>query len=371
MKIGITCYPTYGGSGTVATELGIALGKRGHDVHFISSALPYRMTFHPNVYFHEVEMLDYPLFEHQPYSMALAVKMTEVAEREKLEILHVHYAVPHAVSALLAKGMLGPGAPKIVTTLHGTDITLVGSHSSYFRIVKYCIDGSDGVTAVSKYLRDESVRLFEPEREIEVIYNFIDTDAYVPRDPVDCVKYDIAPKGEKIIAHISNFRPVKRVLDVVRIFSKVRKKINSKLLLVGDGPLKAEARTMVRNGGLEDDVFFLGKQTAIENILNCSDVLILPSENESFGLVALEAMSCGVPVVASDVGGIPEVVLNGETGLLAPVGEIDGMLEHAMKILTDEPFAGKLGAAGRRRAEEAFNTERIVGEYERYYERIL
>ncbi|MHC4662044.1 MAG: N-acetyl-alpha-D-glucosaminyl L-malate synthase BshA [Planctomycetota bacterium] len=370
MKIGITCYPTYGGSGTVATELGIALGRRGHQVNFITYSLPYRLSFEPNVHYHEVEMLNYPLFEYPPYSLALAVKMAEIAESEELDLLHVHYAVPHASSAYLAKQMFQMRDLKVVTTLHGTDITLVGSDPSYYKVTKFSIEQSDGITAVSKFLKNETQRSFEIENSIEVIPNFVDTGKFTKEMGCTC-RRRFTSENEKVVAHISNFRPVKRISDVLKIFAGIRKEMPARLLMVGDGPLRAPSHCDAAELGIDKDVLFLGKQAEVEHVLCSADLLLLPSQTESFGLVALEAMSCGIPVIASDVGGLPEVVKHGECGFLAPVGDVQKMTEHALNVLSDSDLRATLGRNARDAAVRNFSMDSIVEIYEKYYEKIL
>ncbi len=373
MRIGITCYPTYGGSGAVATELGLELARRGHEVHFISYASPFRLRggFAERVTFHEVVTADYPLFEHSPYALALAVKQHEVALREELELMHVHYAIPHAATAWLAKQMLKAERDlKLVTTLHGTDITLVGQDPSYFTITKFSIEQSDRVTAVSQYLRDETYRAFGCTGcDVQVIPNFVSTAEYHPARDASC-RRALAPPDHKILTHVSNFRPVKRVRDVVRIFAGVRKVLPATLVLVGDGPDRDAAEQETDRLRLGDDVRFLGKVDQVADVLRGSDLFLLPSETESFGLAALEAMACGVPVIASAVGGLPEVVVNGETGYLAPPGAVDEMMERALAILRDGPLHGRLGASAAARARD-FSAERIVPHYETLYRGVL
>lgn len=371
MNIGISCYPTYGGSGTVATELGKALAGRGHNVHFISYSLPYRLReFQANIYFHEVMVMPYPLFEYPPYSLALASRMAELAETENLDLLHAHYAIPHAACAYLAKQMVTGRKLKVITTLHGTDITLVGNDRSYYSVTKFSIEQSDGITAVSQFLKDETEKIFSIEGPIKVIPNFVDMDLFRKSIP-SCGKGRFAPRGEKIIIHISNFRPVKRIPDLITIFSKIRQKIPAKLLMVGDGPDHSQAQKMARDLGIADYVIFLGKQNPVYQILSLADLFLLPSETESFGLAALEAMSCEVPVIASDAGGLPEVVIHGETGFLAPVGDVDAMANFGLEILGNDKLGKEMGYAARQRVRQNFELGKIVTEYEEYYKKIL
>ena len=373
MKIGITCYPTYGGSGAVATHLGLELAERGHEVHFISYDQPFRLAhFHERIFFHEVEMEDYPLFKHPPYSLALAVALHDAVRKHELDLVHVHYAIPHATSAWVACEMLkGERDLKIVTTLHGTDITLVGLHPSFQAITQFSILRSHGLTAVSDFLKRETVRDFSvPESRIEVVPNFVDTRIYRPGlEP--CHRATLAPDGEKIVMHISNFRPVKRVEDVVEIFARVLGEIPSRLVLVGDGPDLPRARVKVEELGIRDRVVFLGEYTPVQELLSCSDLFLLPSMSESFGLAALEAMACGSPVVASRVGGLPEVIMDGETGYLCEAGDIDEMAAASIKILSDDKHRKELSDAGRAFAVKHFSSECIVPQYEEYYRRIL
>jgi N-acetyl-alpha-D-glucosaminyl L-malate synthase BshA len=370
VKIAIVCYPSHGGSGVVASELALGLADRGHTVHIVSYAVPFRLReFHPNVRFHEVEVNTYPLFKYPPYTLGLATKIAQVAADESMDVVHAHYAVPHAVSAFLAKQILGGTHPRIVTTLHGTDITLVGADESFHRVTKFAIEVSDGVTAVSRYLRDRTVEQFSIEKPIEVIYNFVDTSRGPRGRPSD--RSHFAPASEKILVHASNFRPVKRVTDVVRIFHLVRQRVAAKLLLVGEGPEEMLARELVKELQLVDHVHFLGEQDYIENILAVSDLLLLPSEQESFGLVALEAMSCGVPVVGSAVGGLPEVVVHGETGFLLPVGAIREMAEASAKILLNPKEHSRMADRARAWAREQFEASKIIPQYERLYESLL
>ncbi len=371
MKIGITCYPTYGGSGVVATELGLELAARGHDVHFISYAVPVRMTeASERIHFHEVEVMNYPLFDHPPYTLALASMMHNVAAAENLEVLHVHYAIPHSVSAYLARAMQVRGKLPYVTTLHGTDITLVGQDRSYLPITRFSIEQSDGVTAISEYLRQVTLREFDIHRPVEHIPNFVNCDVFFPAED-GSRREEFAPNDEKIVLHLSNFRPVKRVSDVVEIFALVREKIPAKLLMIGDGPDRANAEWLVRRKGLGCDVHFLGKQSSVQSLLNCGDVLLLPSQLESFGLAALEGMACGVPAVASRVGGLPEVVTDGVDGFLAEIGDVRTMAERALSILTSPDRREQMGRAARERALSQFCSTKIIPLYEDLYRRVV
>ncbi len=373
MKIGITCYPTYGGSGVVATELGKALAERGHEIHFISYGIPMRLDrLKENIFYHEVEISNYPLFEFPLYSLSLSSKMVEVCEYEQLDLLHVHYAIPHSVSAFLAKQICLKNNHdiKIITTLHGTDITLVGLEPSFLPLVKFSIENSDGVTAVSKFLKEKTLTNYQIKKEIEVIYNFVDTEIYKPKD--NCLfKSYFAPNGEKVLVHISNFRPVKRVPDVIKIFDQVRKKIPAKLILAGDGTDRTECEKLVRVLELKNDVFFLGKQEAIVDILNASDLFIMPSQSESFGLSALEAMACGLPTISTSIGGLPELVVHNETGFIAEIGDTERMAKYALDLLTNPAKYKRFSENARGRAVELFNKDKIVQQYEDYYKRIL
>lgn len=373
MKIGITCYPTYGGSGAVATELGLALAERGHEVHFISYAQPFRLGgFRERVYFHEVEMEDYPLFEHPPYALALAVALHDAARKHQLDLVHMHYAIPHAASAYLARQMLAQERRlRIVTTLHGTDITLVGLHPSFHAITRFSILESDGLTAVSGYLRDETVRDFSvPDSRVDVIPNFIDTRIWRPgQEP--CHRAKLAPGGEKIVMHVSNFRAVKRVGDVVDIFARIRDSVPARLVMIGDGPDRPRAAARAQQLGVGDDVVFLGKHQSVEELLSCADLFLLPSETESFGLAALEAMACGAPVVASTAGGLPEVVRHGETGFLHPIGAVEEMAASAVRLLTDDALHASLRERALEVSHGNFSAEAIVPLYEALYERVV
>lgn len=371
MKIGITCYPTYGGSGVVATELGKALAKRGHQIHFISYAMPMRLNgFVENIFYHEVEMSSYPLFDFPLYTPALASKMVEVAKFEKLDLIHAHYAIPHATSAYLAKQVLNDENLRIITTLHGTDITLVGLEPSFLPVMKFSIEKSDGVTAVSRFLKEKTMTNYNINKEIEVIPNFVDTDLFRRIDSTS-IRKSIAPNGEKILIHTSNFRTVKRVMDVIKIFHAVLKKVPSKLILVGDGPDRSSCEILSRELQVNDHVKFLGKQAELVELLSAADVFLMPSQSESFGLSALEAMACEVPVISSSVGGLPELVVHGETGYIAEIGDIDRMAKYAVELLSNDARRDIFAKAGRRRAIENFAIEKIVTLYERHYERIL
>jgi N-acetyl-alpha-D-glucosaminyl L-malate synthase BshA len=376
LKIGITCYPTYGGSGVVATELGLELAQRGHDIHFISYAQPIRLDRPTaNIHYHEVEVSRYPLFDYPPYDLALATRMAEVSELYDLDLLHVHYAIPHSVSALLARQMLAAGPKKrklpFVTTLHGTDITLVGQDRSYLPITRYSIEVSDGVTAISQYLRERTVREFEVKNQIEVIYNFVNCDVYCRDKNFAEHRAQYAPNGERILVHVSNFRPVKRVTDVIEIFDRVRKQIPSKLLLMGDGPDRSPAEWLAVQKGIHNDVIFLGKREQVYETLGISDVLLMPSELESFGLAALEAMASEVVPITTNVGGVPEVVEHEKSGFLAEVGDVETMARYAIEILKDEGRLRAMGKQCREAARARFCTTRIIPQYEDFYRRVL
>ena len=376
MKIGITCYPTYGGSGVVGTELGLELADRGHEVHFIAYQQPIRLnTRHPRILFHEVTVSQYPLFEFPPYDLALATRMAEVAEIYELDLLHVHYAIPHSVSALLARQMLAAGKrPRrlpFVTTLHGTDITIVGADRSYLPVTRYAIEQSDGVTAISNYLKQRTVQEFEVRNHVEVIYNFVNCDVY-RRDPLAAERRsEFAQDGERLIVHVSNFRPVKRMGDVIEIFDRVQKHVPSRLLLMGDGPERSRAEWLVDQKGLRKKVDFLGKEDRIYEKLSIADLMLMPSELESFGLAALEAMACEVPTIATDVGGVPEVIEHGRNGFLAPVGDVESMSRYAIDILSDEKRLREMGKLARWEAQTRFCSSKIIPEYEKFYERVV
>jgi len=368
LKIGVVCYPTYGGSGVVATELGIALAKKGHSIHFISYKRPARLSiFSENIYLHEVTTINYPLFEYLPYETSLASKMVEVVKNEDLDILHVHYAIPHAAVAFMAKSILashGKDIP-VITTLHGTDITLVGKHANFSPVVEFSINSSDGVTAVSNHLKNETLEKFEINRDIRVIYNFIDFDRFRKVDK-DHFKQAIAPEGEKIIVHTSNFRKVKRVDDVIRIFHKINQQLPSKLLLIGDGPERTTLEALCKELKVCQSVRFLGKQDAVEELLALADLFLIPSQNESFGLAALEAMACEVPVISSNIGGLPEVIVHGENGFLENVGDVESMANHAIKLLSDEVLLQSFRKSALARAKD-FHIDKILPQYEDYY----
>ncbi|HWW76762.1 MAG TPA: N-acetyl-alpha-D-glucosaminyl L-malate synthase BshA [Pyrinomonadaceae bacterium] len=372
MNIGITVYPTYGGSGIVGSELGKELAERGHTVHFISSALPTRLTqLSERVRFHEVEMMSYPLFEHQPYTLALATKMADVAETENLDLLHVHYAIPHSISAILARESLKPHRTlPVITTLHGTDITLVGADRSYLPITRYGIAQSDGVTAVSHYLKRVTAETFQFEH-IAVIPNFICASDY-SRKPREELRDELSPNGEPLLVHVSNFRPVKRPVDCVEILARVRGRgVNARLVMVGDGSERSQAEHRARCLKVERHCSFVGKQPRITDYLSVSDVLLLPSEQESFGLAALEALACEVPVIASRVGGIPEVVDDGSTGCLAEVGDLEKMSDCAARLLSDERLRREMGRRARESAVGRYSTDLVIPQYIEFYERVV
>jgi len=371
MRIGVTCYPVPGGSGVVATELGIELAKRGHQVHFITYSPPFRLQkFIENLYYHQVEVSNYPLFKFPPYTLSLACKMAEIAELWSLDLLHAHYAIPHATAAFLAKSILKEHSPKVITTLHGTDITLVGADQSFRGITKFSIEESDGVTTVSEFLKKRTRDEFGLKNEIEMIPNFVDTERFVPRQ--DKVRRrQFAREDERILMHISNFRPVKRVEDIIKIFHLIDKKLSSKLVLIGDGPDLSKALSLSRDFGIEDKVISLGGQDYVENLLPLADLFLLPSDQESFGLVALEAMSCGVPVIATKTGGLPEVVIDGENGFLGPLGNVGFMADKGIELLSDENRLNKFRENCRKRAVEKFDSKLIVPKYEKYYEKVI
>jgi N-acetyl-alpha-D-glucosaminyl L-malate synthase BshA len=377
MRIGITCYPTYGGSGVVATELGIELAAMGHEVHFISYSQPFRLSGRDDgILYHEVPVSSYPLFEFPPYDLALASRMAEVAEFYDLDLLHVHYAIPHSVSALLARQMLAARKRRLpfVTTLHGTDITLVGLDRSYLPITRYAIQESDGVTSISDYLREKTVQDFEVTRGIEVVPNFVNCDVYTPIRDLNKraeARKRLAAPDEAILMHLSNFRPVKRVLDVVRIFAQVAREVPAQLVLVGDGPDRSAAEWLAHDLGIQARVHFLGKMERVNELLPLADLMLMPSELESFGLAALEAMACKVPSIATCVGGVPELIDNGVTGLLYAVGDVDGMASGALSLLQDRARLEEMREAGRKTAQKRFCASLVVPHYVRYYEQVL
>jgi N-acetyl-alpha-D-glucosaminyl L-malate synthase BshA len=363
MRIGITCYPTYGGSGIVATELGLELALRGHEVHFITYANPIRLDpGTPGIHYHEVEVSNYPLFQYPPYSLALASRMAEVAESRRLDLLHVHYAIPHSISAFLAQQMIAARYLPFVTTLHGTDITLVGADRSYFPITKFSIERSDGITTISEYMRRRTIDFFGVQKEIEVIHNFVNCGLYRPDEE--------ARRNGKRILHISNFRPVKRVLDCILAFAQVRREVDAQLVMAGDGPDRGPAEALARDLGIEDHVVFLGKQDHMEKLIPRMQALHLPSETEAFGLAALEAMACGVPPVATRTGGVPDLITHGVDGFMEEVGDVDGQAARLIELLTGEPVHSRMSAAARYTAETRFATQLVIPRYERHYERV-
>lgn len=371
MNIGITVFPTYGGSGIVGSELGRELAARGHTVHFISYALPTRVCpLDERVQFHQVDLFDYPLFEFPPYDLALASKILEVAEAQQLDVLHMHYAIPHATAAYLAREMYrSQRYLPFVTTLHGTDITLVGSRKSFLPITRFSIAQSDAVTAISQFLADETARTFGYE-QVEIIPNFINADDY-QRRANDELRRELAPNGEKLILHVSNFRPVKRISDCIHAFAQLRQRVAARLVLCGEGPSRAEAEQLAQSYGLADRVEFVGQVPNIADYLSVADLLLLPSQTESFGLSALEALACEVPVIATRVGGLPEVILDGETGFLVEVGDTQTMADRAAEILSDQDKQQTMGRRGREYAVERFNTERVIPQYVELYERVI
>ena len=377
MRIGITCYPTYGGSGVVATELGIELAALGHEVHFISYSQPFRLTGRDNgIFYHEVPVSSYPLFEFPPYDLALASRMAEVAEFNGLDLLHVHYAIPHSVSALLARQMLAARGRRLpfVTTLHGTDITLVGLDRSYLPITRYAIQESDGVTSISQYLKDKTLQDFDVTRPIEVVPNFVNCDLYPPitdEAARAAARSRLASPDEAILMHLSNFRPVKRVVDVVKVFAQVVRETPARLVLVGDGPERSAAEWLARDLGIHEKIHFMGKQERVNELLPLADLLLMPSELESFGLAALEAMACKVPSIATRVGGVPELIDDGITGLLYAVGDVDAMAQGALGLLNDRARLEAMREAGRKTAQKRFCASLLVPQYVRYYETII
>lgn len=364
MRIGITCYPTYGGSGIVATELGLELAHRGHEIHFISYANPIRLDPDtPGIYYHEVEVSTYPLFQYPPYTLALASRMAEVAERHRLDLLHVHYAIPHSIAALLAQQMTTERRLPFITTLHGTDITLVGVDRSYYPITKFSIERSDGITTISEYMRRRTVDVFGVQNPIRVIHNFVNCELYRPAE-------EARASGRKRILHISNFRPVKRVLDCISAFAKVRKEVDAELVMAGDGPERGPVEQLARQLGVDGQVRFLGKQDHMERLIPRMHALHLPSEMEAFGLAALEAMACGVPPVATRTGGVPDLITHGVDGFMEPVGDTDAQARRLVQLLTDPNLHAEMAAQARKTAQTRFCTDLIIPQYEAYYEQV-
>ena len=372
MKIGITCYPTYGGSGAVATELGMALGRRGHDVHFICYAPPFRLDrCTANVHYHEVEVSSYPLFRYPPYDLALTSKMLEVMCAHRLDVLHVHYAIPHAISAVLARQMMPDCPIRVVTTLHGTDITIVGREAAYLRVTRFGLQQSDAVTAVSSFLAEETDRVIGADTPIRVIPNFVDPEKFAPRTN-DEVRRTLAPRAAtKVLTHVSNFRPVKRVRDVVHVFAAVRREMDARLVLVGDGPDQPAALDLAADLGVGGDVVAFGRSENVAELLAASDLFLLPSAGESFGLAALEAQACGVPVIGTLEGGLPEVIENGVTGCLCDVGDREAMSAHAIDLLRCDERRARFGRAARERAQRLFAADDVVGRYEALYAEVV
>lgn len=374
MRIGIVCYPTYGGSGVLATELGKALADKGHMVHFITYQQPVRLNaFHANIYYHEVQVPTYPLFDFPPYESALSSTMVDVILNQQLDLLHVHYAIPHASTAYLAKQIVSKTGRIVpfITTLHGTDITLVGKDKTYAPVVTFSINESDAITAVSNNLREETYKSFQIEKDIEVIYNFVDTERFKRREAeLKHFRDAIAPNGEKVLLHVSNFRKVKRVPDVIKVFAQVREQVPAKLMLVGDGPDRPTIECMCREMGLCSDVRFVGKQEQLEDVMSISDLFLLPSDYESFGLAALEAMAAEVPVISSNAGGLPEVNIHGETGYLSPVGDVDSMAKYAIELLKDEKELKRVRKGALEQAQR-FHISNVIPQYEALYEEVI
>jgi N-acetyl-alpha-D-glucosaminyl L-malate synthase BshA len=371
LKIGIVCYPVKGGSGVVASELGLALSALGVEVHFFSYALPFRLTgFDEKFIFHQVEISDYPLFQHSPYTLTLATRLAEESQRVGLDIIHAHYAIPHAISGYIAKQILGTGRPKLITTLHGTDITLVGQDPSFYAVTKFSMEVSDALTTVSKYIYDTTYSSFGIKNPMKVIYNFVDIGRFRPGQS-GCDRSIFAKPSEKIIMHMSNYRPVKNATDVVRIFKIINDKMPSRLILVGDGPDAPNVLKLAESLGLKDRTLFLGGQDAVETILCKADLFLLPSASEAFGLAALEAMASGVPVVGSIVGGLPELVTDGEVGYLEPISDVKAMAERSLQILTDKDLHGKMSQNARRVAVDKFEMKNVVKQYYDFYEEVL
>ncbi|MEC5422483.1 N-acetyl-alpha-D-glucosaminyl L-malate synthase BshA [Virgibacillus sp. C22-A2] len=370
-KIGITCYPTVGGSGVIATELGMLLAERGHEIHFITSSLPFRLNqIHPKVFYHEVELTHYPVFQYPPYDLALATKMAEVIDREELDILHVHYAMPHAICAILARDIAQHNV-KIVTTLHGTDITVLGFDPTFKKMIRYGIEKSDAVTAVSNSLVNQTIEMLEVNKEISVIYNFVNEKEYYKKElPSIKKQYGIKP-DEKVVIHISNFRKVKRIEDIIYTFYKVSKRVRSKLILIGDGPEFSAAFQLVKQLKLESNVLFLGKQKNISDLLSISDLKLLLSEKESFGLVLLEAMACQVPCIGTNVGGVPEVINHGETGFIVELGDTESAAEYAIQLLQNEEELERLSQNALHHAKKYFHSKEIVNQYITLYDNVV
>jgi L-malate glycosyltransferase len=378
MKIGITCYPTYGGSGVVATELGLELAQRGHEIHFISYAQPIRLRgAEPNIHYHEVEVSRYPLFDYPPYDLALATRMAEVAQLYDLDLLHVHYAIPHSVSAMLARQMLACDHHRksrklpYVTTLHGTDITLVGADPSYLPITRFSIEQSDGVTSISQYLARRTLEVFEITHPIKVIPNFVNCDMYIRTPEIMKNRSKYADPGERLLVHLSNFRPVKRIQDVIEIFDRIQKKVPARLMMLGDGPERASAEWLSVEKGIHDKIHFMGKQDRIYEKLPLADVMLMPSQLESFGLAALEGMACQVVPIATNAGGVPEVIQHGKTGFLAPVGDVEGMANFAIELFSDQEKLENMGVSARATAQAKFCASKIIPAYENYYREVL
>ncbi len=371
MKVGIVCYPVKGGSGVVASELGLALSSAGVEVHFFSYALPFRLTgFDSKFIFHEVEVSNYPLFKYPPYTLSLATRLAEESKRVGLDIIHAHYAIPHAISGYIARQILGPGGPKLITTLHGTDITLVGQDSSFRAVTKFSMEASDALTAVSKFISDSTCESFGIKKPIKIIPNFVDISRFKP-DQKGCDRSELALPDEKIIMHMSNYRPVKNAADVIRIFGIVNKKLPSKLILVGDGPEAPNVLSLAEQMGLKEKTIFLGGQDMVESVLCKADLFLLPSASEGFGLAALEALACGVPVVGSIVGGLPELVTDGEVGYLEPIGDVEAMAKRSIEILSDDNLHKSMSKNARRLTVEKFDTGDVVKEYYQFYEEVL
>ena len=370
MKIAIVCYPVKGGSGVVASELGIGLSRRGCEVHFFSYELPFRLTtYEANFIFHEVDVSHYPLFKYSPYTITLAAKLIDESLNHRFDIINAHYAIPHTAAAYLAVQAIGDKAPKIITTLHGTDITLIGQDRSFYSITKFCMEISDGLTTVSEYLEKKTQETFGISKEIKIIPNFVDTDLFSP-DSAECARRNLANPEQKIIMHMSNYRPVKNAQDVIRIFNIIQKETQSRLILVGDGPDAGNVMNIAREFGIANKVMFLGNQDRVHNILPLADLFLLPSASEAFGLAALEALSCGVPVIGSIVGGLPELVVDGENGYLYPIGDVERMAEKSIEILADKSLNKKLSNTARQLVLQKYKIDEVIDQYLNYYEEI-